>query len=117
MLVYGIRCDKNVLSQLPKDTVADYYTNYGMLVFPAYSRPTVLDAQGHLSPTFWHSTRLVLQNPSQVFAMDLEQPFVSDAESAAIKIIQTTNSELPDWYHVPLVVTPDMSPTIVVAAD
>lgn len=106
MLVYGIRCDKTVLSQLPKDTVADYYTNYGMLVFPSYSRPTVLDAQGHLTPTFWDTTRLILQNPSQVYAMDLEQPFVSDAESAAIKIIQSTCPALPDWYHVPLVVTP-----------
>jgi hypothetical protein len=115
MLVYGIRCDKNVLAQLPKDTVADYYTDYGMLVFPSYSKATVLDAQGHLSSAFWDTTRLILQNPSQVYAMDLEQPFVSDAESAAIKIIQSTQTAMPDWYHVPLVVTPDMGPKIVVA--
>ena len=119
MLIYGIPCDKKVLTALPKDTVADYYMNYGMLVFPGYSRPTVLDAKGHITPLFWETVRLIIQNPSRVFTMDLEQPYITDAEAAAVKIIQDFDSSRekaqPDWYHVPFIVTPDTAPQLVVA--
>lgn len=116
MLIYGIRCDKTILTDLPKETVADYYTNYGLLVFPSYSRPTTLDAQGRLTPLFWETVRLIIQNPSRVYMMNMEQPFLSDAESAAVKIIQKVNKDaMPDWYHVPLIVTPEMAPQLVVA--
>jgi hypothetical protein len=117
MLIYGIRCDKKVLTALPHDTVADYYMNYGMLVFPSYSRPTVLDAKGRLTPLFWETMRLIIQNPTQVYAMDLEQPFITDAEAAIVKIIQASGSatEQPDWYHVPFIVTPETAPQLVVA--
>jgi len=115
MLIYGIRCSKETLVSLPKEVVADYYTDYGLLVFPTYSRATTLDAKGRLSPLFWDTVRLILQAPTQVYAMDLEQPFVSEMEASAVKSIQTTSTALPDWYHVPLIVMPGMSPQLVVA--
>ena len=116
MLIYGIRCSKTVLTDLPKETVADYYTNYGLLVFPSYSRPTTLDAKGRLTPLFWETMRLIIQDPSRVYALDLEQPFLTDSESAAVKTIQQTYRDAqPDWYHVPLLATPETAPQLIVA--
>jgi hypothetical protein len=45
--------------------------------------------------------------------MDLEQPYVSDAEAETIKYLQSRRIQ-PDWYHVPR--TADTNPHIVVSA-
>jgi len=115
MLVYGIQCTQESATQLPKDLVtADYYTDYGLLVFPAYTRPTAIVSQGpRLTPEFWHTVRLIVQDPTRVYAMDLEQPYVSDAEAETIKHLQSRRIQ-PDWYHVPR--TADTNPHIVVSA-
>ncbi len=108
MFVYGFKCNPSDLHALPRGTIADYYVEYGLLVFPAYSKPTTLQANGRLTPEFWDTVSRVLAATKPV-AFQLEHPFITEAEDAAVKAIPT--AEL-DWYHVPRIVTPDMAPVL-----
>jgi hypothetical protein len=108
MLVYGIRCASASLATLPA-VVADYYTDYELLVFPAYSRPTFLmNHGGTLSPRFLNAAKRLVEQPFTVQQFDDEDPFVTDEEDAVIKALGTS----PAWYHVPFlaksVVTPHL---------
>jgi hypothetical protein len=97
MLVYGIRCSASDLFSLPCNAEADYYSDYGILVFPSYSRPTVIKAHGTLTPLFWNAAKSILERPTAVQDVDLEQPYITDAEAA---IVNALNGKTY-WYHVP----------------
>ena len=118
MLVYGIRCDQSDLSCLPKDTVADYYLDYGLLVFPSYSKPTCISTGGtRITAEFLHMMRLIVEQRKSVIAMEFEHPYLSEAETLTLKTLQTATGKnsLPDWYHVPRIVTADSIPHIVIS--
>ena len=108
MFVYGFKCNPSDLHALPRGTIADYYMEYGLLVFPAYSKPTTLQANGRLTPEFWDTVSRTLSATKPV-AFQLEHPFITEAEDAAVKAIPTAYL---DWYHVPRIVTPDMAPVL-----
>jgi hypothetical protein len=104
MYVYGIRCAPADLGDLPSDALADYYLDYGLLVFPTYTRPVCLQARGSLSNEFWDSVRRLITLPNRIYAVSLEHPFISDAESAVVKALQERYPRIEaDWYHVPKV--------------
>jgi len=118
MLVYGIRCEQSDLAHLPKDTVADYYLDYGLLVFPTFSKPTCITSHGYkITPEFLTLVRLIAEKSKTVVTMDFEHPYVSDTDAIAIKTIQdvTGSTNKPDWYHVPKLVTVDSTPRIEVS--
>jgi hypothetical protein len=106
MLVYGIRCSPIDLTGLPTNATADYYLDYSLLVFPAYTRKTCVNSHGNLSPYFWNQTKRVVQFPSSVSAMDLEQPWISDEEE---DVLQTLRQAYPtihsNWYYVPKIIS------------
>jgi len=104
MLVYGIRCAPNEVSALPKETVADYYMDYGLLVFPSYSKPLTLTAHNNLSVRFWAAVKRIVEGQRRVQQMDLEHPYITETEDAAIKVIKEAipTSSL-SWYYVPMV--------------
>ena len=108
MFVYGFKCNPSDLHALPRGTIADYYMEYGLLVFPAYSKPTTLQANGRLTPEFWDQVSRTLAATKPI-AVQLEHPFITEAEDAAVKAIPTADL---DWYHVPRIVTPDMAPVL-----
>jgi hypothetical protein len=101
MLVYGIRCPPQILSQLPP-VAADYYLDWQLLTFPAYTRPTLLDARGHLSSRFWSEVQRTLEQSTRIHDVDLEHPYITDDEDLAVRVIL---GKLPltglAWYYVP----------------
>jgi hypothetical protein len=110
MLVYGIRCDSSELINMPAGLVAEYYTNYGLLVFPAYSRPTLVT--NHTNPPsarFLNLAKRIIEQPYMVHEMDDEHPFVSELEGEAIDTLHPTGAS-PGWYHVPLLATRVQTP-------
>ena len=117
MLVYGIKCGLADLIGLPKNTPADYYMDYGLLVFPDYSKPTYLQNYGsQLNQRFFNNLKHIIENANTVHEIDLEQPYISDEEGDVVKLLQeTTPGVLPCWYHVPKVATPEMTPQLVVS--
>lgn len=108
MLVYGIRCNQADLADLPKDTVADYYIDYGLLVFPSFTKPTCITTRGsRITTDFLHTMRLLVEQRKAVIAMDFEQPYLSDQDATTVKAVQdiTGSRVKPDWYHVPRLAT------------
>lgn len=103
MFVYGVRCAPNDLMGLPADAHADYYMDYGLLVFPQHTRATMLQAPASLTPEFWHRVRLVLAFPHKTHrATHLEHPWLSDGEGEVITALQEFYPGLqPDWFYVP----------------
>lgn len=105
MYVYGIRCAPNDLLGLPSDAEADYYMDYGLLVFPAYTRASSLSAnrRSGLNADFWHRARLLLEFPNKTHcASEMEHPWISEGESAVVKSLQEFYPELQaNWYYVP----------------
>ena len=103
MLVYGIRCAPDDLSSLPKQAIADYYLDYGLLVFPIYTAPLCL--RGQPSATLWNSIKDVVERAGDVVNIDMENPWISEEEGELVKIVQTFYpGRLPSWYSVPRVV-------------
>jgi hypothetical protein len=104
MLVYGIRCAPNDLIGLASEVNADYYLDYGLLVFPAYTRPTCLNARGNLNEEFWGDLRRLLHFPLKPRLVDIEQPFITDEESSLLNELQEYYPGLQtEWYYVPCV--------------
>lgn len=98
MFVYGIRCAPNDLNGLPSDATADYYLDYGLLVFPAYTRPTCI--KGRLDAEFWNRVRRVASN--RVHAVELEHPYISEAEHDVVLALKDAYPLLDcDWYYIP----------------
>jgi len=103
MLVYGIRCGLADLIGLPENTLADYYMDYGLLVFPDYSKATCIQNYGdQLNQNFFDNLKRVVEGADKVYEIDLEQPYITEKEDVVVKRIQeTTPGVLPCWYHVP----------------
>lgn len=103
MLVYGIRCAPLDLTLgLPDTARADYYMDYGLLVFPAYTRPTCLNANGYLTPRFWAQVAAITRSRLCMQEVDLEHPYISVGEDAVVKALRERYPSLQlAWYHVP----------------
>jgi len=101
MLIYGIRCSPDDLSNLPSTTVADYYLDYGLLVFPGYSKPTTIQAHGSLTPRFWAEVNQILSNPKKVHVLEHEHPYITESEDSAVKYLEDQGHPPPEWYYVP----------------
>ena len=102
MFVYGIRCSPTDLQVLPPNAQADFYMDYGLLIFPAYTRPSTVDANGNLGPEFWREVDRMSQN--KVFEVNIEHPYISDEEYAVVAALREYYPTLETvWYHVPRV--------------
>lgn len=100
MFVYGIRCTPATNVTLPG---TKYYGTYGILAFPAYTRPTVLRNYGlRLSERFLRDLKQIVENPVKAYEVDLEHPYITEFEDMIVKAVQRgqPGSELA-WYHVP----------------
>jgi len=108
MFVYGVRCNRNDLATLPAGTNGDYYIEYGLLIFPEYSRPSsIRNNNDTLTARFLKDMSRMVCNPQSIYEVDLEQPWISEAEDAAVKALQSvTPGTLPAWYYVPKIVMP-----------
>ena len=115
MLVYGIQCAPGNLIGLPSGTVADYYIDYGLLVFPTYSRPLGLDAHNRLNRRFWANVKEIVEGAHKVHPMEFEHPYISDDEDDAVKALQeVAPGATTHWFYVPRVATPESAPKLTV---
>lgn len=111
MFVYGIRCAPAdllaIVSRLGQANAnADYYMDYGLLVFPQYTRPSVIQAHCGLTPEFWNRVRRVVESPGRPHAVELEHPWITDEQSTVVGIIKEAYPSVDtDWYYVPAVTT------------
>lgn len=93
---------------LPTDAQADYYLDYGILVFPQYTRPTTYNAGGRVTPAFWERVKTAIQHPRHAHVADLEHPYITSEEYAVVKALQETYPRLQtDWFYVPRVINKD----------
>jgi len=108
MLVYGIRCAPLDLSVgLPDSAHADYYMDYGLLVFPSYTRATCLNCHGYLTARFWKEVAAVVGEPMTMREIDEEQPYITEGEDDVIQALRARYPSLrPAWYYVPRVHMP-----------
>lgn len=117
MLVYGIHCAPADLPALPASS-ADYYLDYGLLVFPEYTRATCVNSHGRLNQRFWNNVQRVVSSPRRPHEVDAEQPYISDEEDAVVCALREAypNAQAA-WYYVPRAVwtPPDQIPTIQVS--
>jgi hypothetical protein len=107
MLVYGIRCAPADLSLLTHtDTEADYYMDYGLLVFPQYTKGFCLTARGNLTDEYWSEVRRVIEQPHRVRAVEREHPYITEEEADILRVLRQYYPSLQtDWYYVPRVAT------------
>lgn len=105
MFVYGIRCAPNDLTGLPADATADYYLDYGLLVFPGFTRASCLKSHGRggLTADFWQRARLIAQFQHKTHCVThLEHPWLSPEEAAIVTSLQEFYPGIQaDWYYVP----------------
>jgi hypothetical protein len=99
MFVYGIRCNPANLQNISGSVSADYYMDYGLLVFTHYTKTTGLDSHGYLSPYFWAQAKQIVENPSQVAPMDFEHPWITDEEQDVITTMPLGTQA--SWFYVP----------------
>ena len=112
MFVYGIQCPVNVIASLPPGIVdADYYMEYGILVFREYSKPSFLQnyraSSGALATntTFNTLCKSISENKTVVAKLELEHPYITEAQDTTVwKIKDQMPSTDLAWFHVPHVV-------------
>ena len=111
MFVYGIRCAPADLIAIASHlrqggTNADYYMDYSLLIFPQYTRPTVIQAHSGLTPEFWNRVSSIVSVPGRPHSVDLEHPWITDEQSDVVRVIKDAYpSTDTDWYYVPAIAT------------
>jgi hypothetical protein len=101
MYVYGIHCDLSVIQLIPLVAAADYYMDYGIMVFPQYTTAVHLTSRGQpATPHFWEQVRIVAKN--RVMPVSREDPYITDEEEEMVRAIRELCpwSDL-QWYYVP----------------
>ena len=96
MFVYGIQC---VLTETPNGDIANYDTDYNIMYFPSYTVASVIQSNGILSDRFWKSVKNMVENQSNTFKLDLEDPYISDEQHKLIQKLNATSH----WFYIPRV--------------
>ena len=100
MLVYGIRCDASELLNLPTNITAEYHVEHKLLVFPTYTRPLILSANGHITDKFCDELRAVLRG--KAWMVEREHPYITEEEHAAVLSLKESNPlTTTDWFYIP----------------
>jgi hypothetical protein len=106
MYVYGIPCSPQDLFGLPANANADYYMDYGLLIFPAYTKPTSFVSRGpDITPAFWSRVKKFVEEPFQARVVDLEHPYISTEEYDVVRALQQKYPTATTyWFYLPKVV-------------
>jgi hypothetical protein len=94
------------LAYLDSQLTADYYADNRLLIFPAYTRPTCMNAHGNPNAIFWDTVKSILATSNVVREVILEHPYLSEEEGDAVAMIQELHpGQEPSWYYAPVVVS------------
>ena len=100
MLVYGIRCDASELLNLPAEVTADYHVEHKLLVFPAYTKPTVLSANGQITQKFIDELQAVVRGKAWI--VEREHPYITEEEHQVVLALKEANTLITtDWFYMP----------------
>lgn len=100
MLVYGIRCTPSELLSLPREVTADYHVDHNLLVFPSYTRPLVLSANGHITDKFCDELRAIIRG--KAWQVEREHPYITEEEHHVVLTLQDSNPLITtDWFYIP----------------
>ena len=103
MLVYGIRCSASELLSLPSEVPAtEYHVEHGILVFPSYTKPTVISTNGSstFSEQFIEELRAIVRGRAWVFQR--EHPYITEGENAVVRALKDANPLITtDWFYIP----------------
>jgi hypothetical protein len=108
MFVYGIRCTPQEIHLIPQHITADYYLDYGILVFPGYTRPTVINAHGRPNENYWRLVKPMIEQPYKMHVTDLlEHPYITEEEASVLDALRPSHPGIQtDWFYVPIVASP-----------
>jgi hypothetical protein len=101
MYVYGIHCAPADIQVIPLVAAADYFMDYGILVFPQYTTPTCITSRGRTpTPNFWADVAMVTKR--KVMPVSREDPYITEEEEEMVKAIRELHpySDL-QWFWVP----------------
>jgi hypothetical protein len=101
MYVYGIHCDPADIQLIPLTAAADYYMDYGILVFPQYTTAVHLTSRGQTpTPHFWSEVQIVAKN--RVMPVTREDLYITEEEDEMVRAIRELRpySDL-QWFYVP----------------
>lgn len=102
MFVYGVRCAPIDLVNLEDTANVDYYMDYGLVVFPEFTKPSAYVAQSGLTSLFWNRVKHVLERPFQVQWVDLEEPYLTTGQETLVQSLRNYYPTLQSgWYYVP----------------
>jgi hypothetical protein len=92
------------MNALPGDASGEYYMEYGLFVFPAYSRTTCFQSNGRLTGAFWQTVKRIAEHPNRMHAVSFEDPYLEDSENAAVSALQYSYPGIsPGWYYCPAI--------------
>jgi len=100
MLVYGIRCAASELLNLPAEVTADYHVEHKLLVFPSYTKPTVLSANGLITQKFIDELQAVVRG--KAWMVEREHPYITEEEHQVVLALKEANPLITtDWFYMP----------------
>ena len=97
MLVYGIRCSQ---SDIPVEILSHYNTKHNLLVFPAYTRPTLISTTWPITERFVYELRATFRNTISTF--EREHPYITEEEDDILRSVKQSNPlATADWFYMP----------------
>ena len=103
MLVYGLRCSASELLSLPKEIPPiEYHVEHGILVFPSYTKPTVISTNGSatFSDQFIEELKAIARGRAWVFQR--EHPYITEDEDAIVSALKNANPLITtEWFYIP----------------
>jgi hypothetical protein len=76
--------------------------DYGLLVFPEFTKSSSYVAHSGLTANFWNRVKHVLERPYQVQWVDLEEPYLTTGQETVVQSLRNYYPTLqPGWYYIP----------------
>lgn len=112
MYVYGIRCAPCDLASIDSEARADYYIDYGLLIFPQYTTTSCVTSNtSTLARLFWDRAAKLIERPQAVYSVTREHPWITDEEEAVVTSLRELYpNAATDWYYVPRLATQESGP-------
>ena len=108
MFVYGISCPVTTIQYIAQNTRADYYMEYGILIFPEFTTASYIQNHNNTNMSentiFQQLCKVVIENKMVATKVIREHPYLTEsADDAVWKIREHNPTSDLSWYYVPRV--------------